>query len=345
MMKTNLPCESRALSRRNFLLGSAAGLGWLAAGAPAYGAEELSQATIIVGSPPGGSIDKLARLFADKLSGHYARRVIVENKPGAGGAIAYGHVKKSGITDGTLMFLSPAYPLVISPHVVNLPYDPLNDFLPVGIAGRSMMTISVGPSTPESVKTLADFIQWCRDNPSKSLYAGGQTGSSQHLVGVSLAQAANFKFDNVSYKGDAPAMQDLIGGHIPSIVLPIASAIPLLKDGRIRVLAVTGKKRSRFLPEIPTMIEQGYPDIIFQDWIGMFMRAGTPLPVLKRMNEAMNSVIGSEDGKQMLAQNGFEAEMVTAEEFAPMVKADYERYRGVIERTRFREIIEKANGR
>jgi len=345
-MKTNQPQNARALTRRDFLLGSAAGLGLLATGgAPAYGADMPAQATIIVGSPPGGSVDKLARLFADKLSGHYAKRMIVENKPGAGGAIAYGHVKNSGITDGTLMFLSPAYPLVISPHVMHLPYDPLNDFLPVGIAGRSTMTISVGPSIPASVKTLADFVQWCRDNPSKSLYAGGQTGSSQHLVGVSLAQAANFKFDNVSYKGDAPAMQDLVGGHIPSIVLPIASAIPLFKDGRIRVLAVTGKKRSRFLPEIPTMIEQGYPDIIFQDWIGMFMRAGTPLPVLERMSEAMNSVIGSEDGQQTLAQNGFEPEKVTAAAFGPMVKADYERYRGIIARTHFREIIEKANGR
>ncbi|MDX3905929.1 MAG: tripartite tricarboxylate transporter substrate-binding protein [Pigmentiphaga sp.] len=337
--------DGPAHARRRFLAASAASLCCAAAGRRAFGASTLTQATILVGSPPGGATDKLARMFADGLGRRYADRVIVENKAGAGGAIAYAHVKHSGVKDGSLMFLSPAYPIVISPHVVStLPYDPLRDFAPVGIAGRSMMTIAVGPAVPAEVRTLEDYVRWCREHPGQALYAA-QTGSSQHLVGTSFSQAANVKLDNVSYKGDAPALQDLLGGHVPAIILPIASAIPQHQSGGIRVLAVTGAKRSRFLPDIPTTGELGYKDIVFQDWLGVFMVARTPQAVLERMNRAMNEVSGSEQGQQALANLGFEPVQVTTEVFAGMVKADYERYRGIIERTRFREVFEKSVGR
>ncbi|MBN9476477.1 MAG: hypothetical protein J0H72_20680 [Burkholderiales bacterium] len=337
--------KDRNEARRRFLLVSAAGLCCAASARKAWAATALPQATMLVGSPPGGATDKLARMFSEGLTGRYADRLIVENKAGAGGAIAYAHVKNSGIRDGSLMFLSPAYPIVISPHVVStLPYDPLRDFAPVGIAGRSMMTFAVGPAVPAGVKTLADYVQWCRDHPDRALYAA-QTGSSQHLVGTSFSQAAGVKLDNVSYKGDAPALQDLLGGHVPAIILPVASAIAQQQAGAIRVLAVTGSKRSRFLPDIPTTGELGYKDIVFQDWLGVFMLAGTPAPVLERMNTAMNAITSSSQGQQALANLGFEPEQVTPEVFAGMVKADYERYRGIIERTRFREIFDKSFGR
>ena len=306
--------------------------------------ERLRQATIIVGSPAGGATDKLARMYADALKQRFATTVIVENRPGAGGILAYEHVKNSPHKDGSVTFLSPAYPLAISPHVVrNLPYDTLRDFVPVGIAARSTMTFAVGPAVPASVKTLEAYLQWCRDNPKQALYAA-QTGSSQHLLGSILALSSKVKLENVSYKGDAPAMQDLLGGHIPAVVLPIASAIPLHRAGQIRVLAVSAAKPSRYLPDIPTFQELDHKDILFQDWLGVFAPAGTSPEAVRQMNLAMADAARSEQGQTALTNLGFTPEIVTPEVFAEMVRADYRRYGVLVERTRFRETFEKSSG-
>lgn len=307
-------------------------------------AQLLKQATIIVGSPAGGATDKLARMYADALRGKYAASVIVENRPGAGGILAYEYVKNSPAKDGSLTFLSPAYPLAISPHVVkNLPYDTLKDFVPVGVAARSTMTYVVGPSVPANITTLAAYLQWCRENPKSAVYAA-QNGSSQHLLGSILSVSAKLRLDNVSYKGDAPAMTDLLGGHIPAVVLPIASAIPHYKSGKVRVLAVSAAQPSRFLPDVPTFQSLGHPDVLFQDWLGVFAPAGTAMEAVRQMNAAMGEALKSEAGLAALTGLGFTPEVVSPEIFADMVRADHKRYGGLVERTRFREIFEKAAG-
>ena len=306
--------------------------------------ERLRQATIVVGSPAGGATDKLARMYADALKQRYANTVIVENRPGAGGILAYEYVKNSPQKDGSLTFLSPAYPLTISPHVVrNLRYDTLRDFVPVAVAARSTMTYVIGSAVPASIKTLEAYLQWCRDNPKQALYAA-QTGSSQHLLGSILALSSKVKLENVSYKGDAPAMQDLLGGHIPAVVLPIASAIPLYKAGQIRVLAVSAAKTSRYLPDIPTFQELDHKDILFQDWLGVFAPAGTSPEAIRLMNLAMSDAARSEQGQLALTNLGFTPETVSPEVFAEMVRSDYRRYGALVERTRFREIFEKSSG-
>jgi tripartite-type tricarboxylate transporter receptor subunit TctC len=306
--------------------------------------ERLRQATIIVGSPAGGATDKLARMYADALKQRYATTVIVENRPGAGGILAYEYVKNSPQKDGSLTFLSPAYPLTISPHVVrNLPYDTLKDFVPVAVAARSTMTYVIGSAVPASIRTLEAYLQWCRDNPKQALYAA-QTGSSQHLLGSLLALSSKIKLENVSYKGDAPAMQDLLGGHIPAVVLPIASAIPLYKAGQIRVLAVSAAKPSRYLPDVPTFQELDHKDILFQDWLGVFAPAGTSPEAVRQMNMAMGDAARSEAGQAALTNLGFTPEIVTPEVFAEMVRADHRRYGVLVERTRFREVFEKSSG-
>jgi len=306
--------------------------------------ERLRQATIIVGSPAGGATDKLARMYADALKQRFANTVIVENRPGAGGILAYEYVKNSPQKDGSITFLSPAYPLTISPHVVrNLPYDTLKDFMPVGIAARSTMTYAVGPAVPANIRTMEAYLQWCRDNPKQALYAA-QTGSSQHLLGSILALTSKVRLENVSYKGDAPAMQDLLGGHIPAVVLPIASAIPMHKAGQIRVLAVASAKPSRYLPDIQTFQDMDYKDILFQDWLGVFAPAGTSPEAVRQMNLAMADAARSEQGQAALTNLGFTPEIVTPEVFAELVRADYRRYGVLVERTRFRETFEKSSG-
>ncbi len=324
-------------ARRALLIFCAAGLAGLAAPVPAQ--EKLKQATLMVGVPPGGATDLLARILAEGLRQTYASSVVVENRPGAGGSIALEYVK-NGRNDGSLMFFTPAYPIVVSPHVMSLPYDTLRDFIPVGAGARSMLAISIGPAVPESVKTLAQYLQWCRGDAKLMVY-GAQNGSAQHFAGMLLARSAGIPLQNVSYKGGAPIIQDVLGGHLPAAISPVAEALPHHRSGKLRVLAVTGARRSRFLPEVPTMQELGHKEVLFQDWLGMFAPARTPMDLVNRINAAMAVAVKSEQGTAGLTKMGFEQEIVSAERFAAMVKADYERYRGIVESTGFKTTLEE----
>ncbi|RZI92390.1 MAG: twin-arginine translocation pathway signal protein, partial [Rubrivivax sp.] len=304
-MSPDFNAPQAGIDRRRFTLALA---GTLASAAFAPGlavAQELRQATLVVGSPAGGATDKMARFFADGLRKRFAENVLVENKPGGGGVIAYEYVKNSRPRDGSLTFLSPAYPIVVTPHIVkNLPYDPLKDFIPVAITGRSGMSLVLGPGAPAHIKTLDAYLKWARENPKLALYAA-QTGSSQHLAGSILALVSKTPLENVSYKGDAPGIQDLLGGHVPATIMPIASALPLLKNNQVRVLAVTRSARSRFLPDVPTFTELGYKEVLMQDWMGVFAPAGTPPAVVRELNEAVAQVARSERGQEAYNTLGF----------------------------------------
>jgi tripartite-type tricarboxylate transporter receptor subunit TctC len=305
----------------------------------------LKTATIVVGSPAGGATDKMARMYAEGLRGKYAENILVENRPGFGGVIAYDHVKRSGIKDGSLVFLCPAYPIVITPHLVrNLPYDTLKDFVPIATTGRSGMMYVVGSGVPASVRNMADYLAWCKANPKDAMYAA-QTGSSQHLVGSVITLATGVKLDNVSYKGDAPATQDLLGGHVPAVILPIASALPLYRQRSVRVLASTRAARTRFMPDVPTFAELGYKDVLFQDWLGIFAPSGTDPARVRHLNLAVNEVARSPKGVEGLDLMGNDFEAVTVEQFADIVRTDFQRYQGFVQRTNFREIYEQAQGR
>ena len=324
--------------RRRFLSISAAAIA--AAAVPTVWAQErLKQATIVVGVPPGGATDILARILAEGLRQTYANTVVVENRPGAGGSIALEYVKNAR-SDGSVMFFTPAYPIVVSPHVMTLTYDTLRDFVPVGAGARSMLAFSIGPAVPESVKSLADYLQWCKSDPKLMVY-GAQNGSAQHFAGMLLARSSGIALQNVSYKGGAPIIQDVLGGHLPAVVSPVAEALPHHQSGKLRLLAVTGARRSRFLPEVPTMQELGHKEVLFQDWLGMFAPARTPADHVNRINAAMAVAVKSEQGVAGLVKMGVEQEIVSAERFAGMVKADHERYRGIVESTGFKATLQE----
>ena len=324
-------------TRRQFLVRVTAGL---AAGATAFplhllAQESARQVGITVAFPAGGATDILARLVADGLRRNYAPTVVVENRPGAGGRIGTEYVK-NGRNDGSVLLFTPAFPLLIFPQVYkNLPYDTLRDFVPVGIGARGgSLALSVGPAVPASVKTAAEFAQWCRENPKRAVF-GAPSGSGQHFAGAMYARAAGITLELVPYKGGAPQIQDLLGGHIPASVNPVAEALPHAQGGKLRVLATTGSKRSPSLPEVPTMLELGYKDVLFQDWLGMFAPAGTPSALVARLNSAMTEVMKTEQAAEGLTKLGMETEIVTAERFAEMVHADYERYRAIVQTTGF----------
>jgi tripartite-type tricarboxylate transporter receptor subunit TctC len=324
-------------SRRQFLGTIAAGL---ASGASAFSLrvfaqESVKQVSITVAFPAGGATDILARLIADGLRRNYAPTVVVENRPGAGGRIGTEYVK-NGKNDGSVLLFTPAFPLLIFPQVYkNLPYDTLRDFVPAGIGARGgALALSIGPAVPASVKTVADFVQWCKENPKRAVF-GAPSGSGQHFAGAMFARAAGIVLDLVPYKGGAPQIQDLLGGHIPASVNPVAEALPHAQGGKLRVLATTGSKRSPSLPDVPTMLELGYKDVLFQDWLGMFAPARTPSAIVTRLNAAMADVMKSDQSAEGLAKLGMEAEIVTPERFAEMVRADYERYRAIVQATGF----------
>src|SRR4029079_11462000 len=262
------------LNRRYLLAASATGL--LARLAPRALAQAVKKPVhVIVGFPAGGGTDVTARVLSEALRGAYASTVLVENKPGASARIAVEYVKNAE-PDGSVMLFTPDFPITLYPHSFkSLSYDPLIDFTPVGPATNSMLSYNVGPAVPASVKSLGDYMQWCKANPDKASFGTTSAGGTPHFAGVMLSNEAKVPLNPVHYRGGAPALQDVVGGHIGASVNPTSESMPLHQAGSMRILAVTGAKRSQFLPDVPTMAEQGF-NVVIDSWLGVFLPAKVP---------------------------------------------------------------------
>lgn len=294
----------------------------------------LRLVTVVVPFPPGGGTDAVARITAEALRGGYAENVVVENRAGAGGRIGVEYVKNKP-ADGSTLLYTPAFTIAIFPHIYkNLSYDALKDFVPVAATSKGVHALVIGPAVPASVKTLGDFVAWCKANP-KAANFGTASGSSQHFVGASFARAAGIELPLIPYKGGAPALVDLLGGQIAATVSPMTEVLPLAHETRLRVLATTGTSRSRFTPDVPTMSELGYKDVVFQDWSGYLTPAHTPPEVVARANEYISAFVGSPKGVEALTKLGAEADAQSPEQFAATVKQSWERYRTVVKQTGF----------
>jgi tripartite-type tricarboxylate transporter receptor subunit TctC len=322
-------------TRRDFGFGCAALL--LSAGASVRGAAAQSvagTARIVVGFPPGGSADIAARLVAEHMTG-YASSIIVENKPGAGGALAL-EFAKSGPADGSLIVLTPMSMLAIYPFTrKTLGYKPLSDFIAVTTVCELSYVISVGPLVPATVKTLADFIAWCRANPSAALFSTSGAGSTLHLTGVALSRAAKFEFGHVPYNGAAAAQQDVIGGRVAANIGVLGSALPQIKAGQLRALATSGPARSPFLSEVPTFTEAGYPEVTAVEWQGLFVPAGTPGPIVDALNRAAREALQSAAVRDGLGKLSFETRSTTPSELAALLKHDTERWSAIVKASGF----------
>src|ERR1700691_926710 len=197
----------------------------------------------IVGFPAGGGTDVTARVLAEALQGAYASSIIVEDKPGASARLAVEYVKNAP-PDGSVMLFTPDFPMTLYPwSFKSLNYDPVKDFIAAAAASKSMLTFVVGPAVPNEVTTLAGFVQWCKANPAQANFATTSAGGTPHFTGVMLAREAGVALTPVHYRGGAPAMEDLVGGHIPASVNPVSEVIAYAKPGStsgpVRILAVT----------------------------------------------------------------------------------------------------------
>jgi len=289
---------------------------------------------LIVGFPAGGGTDIIARILADRVRVPFASAVIVENKPGAAARASVDFVKNAE-PDGSTLLFTPDFPITVYPHSFrSLSYDPLRDLVPVAPAARSMLTYNIGPAVPASVTSLAGFIAWCKANPAGANYATTAAGGTPHFVGVMLAAAAGVAMTPVHYRGGAPALQDLLGGHVPASINPISETMSLAKAGTLRMLAVTGARRSAFLPDIPTMREQGF-DVAVNSWLGAFAPAKTPPETVRTLGAAINAVARSADFAESLAKFGNEPAIETPDEFAATVRADYARWAPVVKASGF----------
>jgi tripartite-type tricarboxylate transporter receptor subunit TctC len=324
------------MNRRHILsrAAAAATAGLLGAG-NAFAQLLQKTARIVVGFPAGGTTDVFARLMAERLRGSLAPTVLVENKPGAAGRLALMNAA-SNDADGSVSFIVPCSLMFIYPHVYKkLGYDPVKDFTPVASIAHGEFALSVGPMVPESVKTLADFIAWLKANPKQAFFASPAAGATPHFVGLMFAKAAGVEMTHASYRGDAPGIQDLLGGQVACSVNNIGVILPHVKSGRLRVLATSGTKRSRYLPNVPTFAEAGYRDVQAREWFGVFVPTKVPQAMVDGMAKSLEDAIAQADSVKKIEEFSFEPEVIKGQAFATLMTKERERWASVVKSSGF----------
>lgn len=322
---------SASLTRRQLTL---AGLGALAS--PHLMAQSAGKPLrILVGFPPGGSADLLARALAQSL-GHKGLTIVVDNKPGAGGRIAL-EMLKNAEADGSVIAVTPASMMVVYPHIYRkLSYQPVQDFAPVSRIGAAQFVITIGPQVPASVRTLADFLAWCKAHPEQASYGSSGAGSIPHFTGVALSKAAGVELTHVAYKGAAPAMSDLLGGQVAANVGVVSNALQHIQSGKLRALAVSGPSRSAALPAVPTLAEAGYRAAQAVEWFGVFAPVKTSTEAVGRLHALVQEALKTPGMQEALAKASFESGAgESVKEFAQALQQDLQRWAEVVRQSGF----------
>ena len=285
--------------------------------------------TMIVPFPPGGSTDMIARAVLPKLQETTKGTFIVDNKAGAGGAIGALQAKNAK-PDGYTIFVSSLGPFVIGPHLLkNSGYDPTKDFDYITVAVQAPNILAVRADSPH--KTFADLLKFMKANPEKMTFASAGNGTSDHLTAELLWQETNTKATHVPYKGGAPALTDLLGGQVDATFMNINTAMPHLKAGKLRALAITSAKRSPLLADVPTMEELGYKGVTVYSWQAFAAPKGIPADVKARFREGVLAGLNDPVVKAKLLDLGFEIVANTPEQFTAFQLAEFNRWKKVIE--------------
>nr|WP_145550325.1 tripartite tricarboxylate transporter substrate-binding protein [Variovorax boronicumulans] len=299
-------------------------------------AQALDQVKIMYGFPAGSAGDSVARRVAEKLGGTpYSKNPgYVENKPGAGGRIAVESLKAAP-ADGSVLTLAPVSALAVYPHIYpKLSYKP-EEVTQVSIGAIMFHGLAVGPAVPAEVKTLKDFLAWAKANPDKASYGSPGAGSMPHLLGALLGIRAGVELKHVPYRGTVPSITDLVGGQIAAAMNPSGDYLQYMKTGRVRVLATSGKKRSPYLPDVPTFTELGYPDVTSEEWFGFYAPAKTPAATIAAANAAITAALHDKTVVDALAIVGLVAHGSTPQEMAADQKAEFERWGPLVKQIGF----------
>ncbi|GAB3765777.1 tripartite tricarboxylate transporter substrate binding protein [Ramlibacter monticola] len=302
------------VSRRTFALGAAA----LLAGTRAQ-AQNFPERTVkfVVPYPPGGFNDTLARVSADKLTKMWNQPVVVENKPGANTTLGNSLVAKSPPDGYTILITPLPFSALPGLYGANLPYDALKDFTPLVWAGSTQNALVVRNDLP--VKDVQELLDYARKNPGKLNYGSTGSGSSNHLSMELLMRMTGVKLAHIPYKGSAPAVTALLGGEIDALFDNVPNVLQHIKAGKMKVIGVSGLQRSPLLPEVPTVNESGVPGYEVNVWFGMQLPAGTPRPVVDRLNRDIVQLLKEPDTVQRFRAQGVEVVASTPEEFRAWV--------------------------
>jgi tripartite-type tricarboxylate transporter receptor subunit TctC len=306
------------------------GLAALAAagGSVAQAAFPAHGARLVVPFPPGGPLDAVGRAIAQKLTDAWGQSVVVDNRPGAGGNIGADLVAKSA-PDGYTVVMG-----ALSTHAVNpslyptMPYDAVKDFAPITLVAVTPNVLVVNPSLP--VNSVQELVAYAKARPGKLSFGSGSNGSAGHLAGELFKVDAGVDMVHIPFKGGAPATQALLAGDTQLMFDNLANAMPQVKAGKLRALAVTTAQRSKLAPELPTMAEAGLPGFDISTWFGLLAPAGTPPEVVARWNADVTRILSAPDMRERLAGQGAEAAPTTPAAFAQFIAAELAKYARIV---------------
>lgn len=309
----------------------------LAAASVAAPAAAQPRATVwlVLGFPPGGLGDIVSRPLTERLRGRYGSAILMDHRVGAGGRLAAEHVRRAA-PDGSVILQVPGSVMTVYPHIYRaLRYDPLTDFTPaVALCGYTY-SLTAGPGLPAAVRSVSDLLAWARAHPERASYGVPSAGSPMHFAGMMLARASGVSLAAVPYRGGAPLLQDLLGGQVPFSFNVLTEVLPAVREGRLRSLAVLSAARSPHLPQVPTLVEQGFPAIALEDRLGWYLPAATPAPVVEALNSTVREALRQPDYREVLARNGLTELDLSAAEFAAIIRAEHARWGEIVRETGF----------
>ncbi|MFO1282755.1 MAG: tripartite tricarboxylate transporter substrate binding protein [Burkholderiales bacterium] len=317
------------MDRRTFVAAASALL--VVAAAPASLAQApwpAKPVRIVVPFPPGGTTDILARAAALKMTEAWKEQAVVDNRPGAGGNIGAELVARAPADGYTLLMGTVGTHAINASLYAKMPFDPIRDFAPVILVAAVPNVMVVHPSVPAS--TVTEFIAWAKANPGKVNFASSGSGTSIHLAGELFKTQTGLAMTHVPYKGSAPAIADLVGGQVQVMFDNLPSALPQIRAGRLRALAVTSAQRASALPEVPTVAESGLPGFEASSWFGLLSPAGTPREVVQKVNSEIARWLATPEAKEKLASQGAIAAGGTPEDFVAHIAAESAKWQKVV---------------
>ena len=318
------------MKRRDLLISSLA----VPAMASPLHAQSDKPLRLMVGFPAGGSIDTVARTLADKMKDDLRQPVIVENKPGAGGRLV-AELLKNAPPDGSTVMITPVVVPVLAPLVFSkLNYNPATDFSPVGHVCNFNFALSVKADFP--ARNLQEFMAWLKANPQKASFGSPAAGSLPHFFGLLLGREAKADMVHVAYNGGAPLQTAVLGDQVPAGIDVVFEWLQNHRAGKVRILATSGAARSKVVPEVPTFVEQGFPNIVGQGWFGLYAPGKTPTPEVERLNRALNRALALPEVSERFISLGLETGGGSAADLLQLMETDTQRWGPVVKAPGFR---------